>query len=149
MNLSAVGAPHPVSSCLRGEILGMNLHDAGVLRRKFNRLYQAYAQELQAEINDETLETVASIEADDLHRFGRIRDARDKELRDPNDVFIHAEERRRNSPNSARNADSLSQFKPDRPAKNRLLRNLAFKRCSGFRGITFCNEKPGSVGSGG
>ena len=53
------------------------LYDAGVLRRKFNRLYQAYAQELQAEINDETL------------------DARDKELRDPDDVFIHAEERRK------------------------------------------------------
>jgi hypothetical protein len=61
------------------------LHDAGVLQRKFNRLYQAYAQELQAEINDETLDTVSSIEADDRHRFGRIRDARDKELRDPDD----------------------------------------------------------------
>jgi hypothetical protein len=71
------------------------LHDAGVLRRKFNRLYQAYAQELQAEINDETLQTVSSIETDDLNRFGRIRDARDKELRDPDDVFIHAEERRK------------------------------------------------------
>jgi hypothetical protein len=71
------------------------LHDAGVLARKFNRLYQAYAQELQAEINDETLDTVTSIEADDRHRFGRIRDARDKELRDPDDVFIHAEERRK------------------------------------------------------
>src|SRR5205823_13016111 len=71
------------------------LHDAGVLRRKFNRLYQAYAQELQAEINDETLETVSSIETDDRNRFGRIRDPRDKELRDPDDVFIHAEERRK------------------------------------------------------
>ena len=35
------------------------------------------------------------IETDDLNRFGRVRDARDKELRDPDDVFIHAEERRR------------------------------------------------------
>ena len=71
------------------------LHDTGVLKSKFNRLYQAYAQELQAEINDETLETVSSIETDDRNRFGRIRDARDKELRDPDDVFIHAEERRK------------------------------------------------------
>ena len=71
------------------------LHDVGVLPRKFNRLYQAYSQELQAEINDETLETVTSIESDDRNRFGRIRDARDKELRDPDDVFIHAEERRK------------------------------------------------------
>jgi hypothetical protein len=71
------------------------LHDSGVLKPKFNRLYQAYAQELQAEINDEVLGTVSSIETDDLNRFGRIRDARDKELRDPDDVFIHAEERRK------------------------------------------------------
>jgi hypothetical protein len=71
------------------------LHNAGVLRRKFSLLYQAYAQELQAEINDETLETVSSIETDDRNRFGRIRDARDKELRDPDDVFIHAEERKK------------------------------------------------------
>ena len=70
-------------------------HSAGVLRPKFNRLYQAYAQELQAEINDEVLQTVTSIEHDDLNRFGMIRDARDKELRDPDDVFIHAEERRK------------------------------------------------------
>lgn len=70
-------------------------HDAGVLKRKFNRLYQAYAQELQAEINDEVLETVSRIEHDDLNRFGRIRDARDKELRDPDDVFILAEQRRK------------------------------------------------------
>ena len=70
-------------------------HDSGVLKSKFNRLYQAYAQELQAEINDEVLDIVTSIEHDDLNRFGRIRDARDKELRDPDDVFIHAEERRK------------------------------------------------------
>ena len=71
------------------------LHDSGVLASKFNRLYQAYAQELQAEINDEVLQTVTSIEEDDRNRFGRIRNARDKELRDPDDVFIQAEERRK------------------------------------------------------
>jgi hypothetical protein len=71
------------------------LHDAGVLPRKFNRLYQAYAQELQAEINDETWQTVSSIEADDRHRFGRIRDARDKELRDPDDGAPRARKRQK------------------------------------------------------
>lgn len=71
------------------------LHDTGVFKPKFTRLYQAYAQELQAEINDEALETVTSNEAADMFRFGKTRDARDKELRDPDDVFIHAEERRK------------------------------------------------------
>ena len=71
------------------------LEESGVSRPKFTRLHQAFAQELQAEINEEALSTLLNIETDDLNRFGRVRDARDKELRDPDDVFIHAEERRR------------------------------------------------------
>jgi len=54
---------------------------AGVFRTKFARLHQAFAQELQAEINEEVLGILHGIEFDDLYRFGKIRDARDKELR--------------------------------------------------------------------
>lgn len=71
------------------------LQASGVFRPKFTRLHQAFAQELQAEINEEVLDILHGIESDDLNRFGKVRDARDKELRDPDDVFIHAEERRR------------------------------------------------------
>jgi len=71
------------------------LQGTGVFRSKFTRLHQAFAQELQAEINDEVLGILLDIETDDLNRFGRVRDARDKELRDPDDVFIHAKERRK------------------------------------------------------
>jgi len=71
------------------------LQGTGVFRPKFTRLHQAFAQELQAEINEEVLGILLDIETDDLNRFGKIRDARDKQLRDPDDVFIHAEERRR------------------------------------------------------
>ncbi len=85
MNLSFVRI---VGSC--GELKG-----AGVFRSKFTRLHQAFAQELQAEINEEVLDILHGIESDDLYRFGKARDARDKELRDPDDVFIHAEERRK------------------------------------------------------
>jgi hypothetical protein len=71
------------------------LQDTGVFRTKFTRLHQAFAQELQSEINEELLGILHGIESDDLYRFGKVRDARDKELRDPDDVFIHAEERRK------------------------------------------------------
>ena len=71
------------------------LQGTGVFRTKFTRLHQVFAQELQAEINEEVLGILLDIETDDLNRFGRVRDARDKELRDPDDVFIHAEERRK------------------------------------------------------
>ena len=70
------------------------LQEAGVFTAKSIRLFQGYAQELQAEMNQELLETMHSIELDDWGRFGKMRQAEEKRLRDPDDVFIHAEERR-------------------------------------------------------
>jgi hypothetical protein len=70
------------------------LQQAGVFTAKSTRLFQGYAQELQAEMNQELLDTMHSIELDDWGRFGKIRQAEEKRLRDPDDVFIHAEERR-------------------------------------------------------
>jgi hypothetical protein len=71
------------------------LHDAGVLSTHSNRLFQGYAQELQAEINQELLEIMHATELDDWGRFGRIRQAEEKRIQDPDDVFILAEERRK------------------------------------------------------
>jgi hypothetical protein len=70
------------------------LGESRVLPPKFTRLYQSYAQELQAEINWEVIETLDGIESHDMFRFGKVRSAREKELRDPDDVFIEAEARR-------------------------------------------------------
>ena len=61
-----------------------------ILQPKFLRLYQGLAQELQAEINEDLLERLHEIELDDRYRFGKVRLAREKELRDPDDVFFHA-----------------------------------------------------------
>jgi hypothetical protein len=65
------------------------LQEAGIFKPKFSRLYQ----ELQAEINEDSLSILHDVELEDLGRFGKARTAREKELGDPNDVFIHAEER--------------------------------------------------------
>jgi hypothetical protein len=70
------------------------LQEAGVLTAKSTRLFQGYAQELQAEINQELLETMHETELADWGRFGKIRQTREKELHDPDDVFIHARERK-------------------------------------------------------
>jgi len=59
------------------------------------RNFQGFAQELQAEINQELLEILHGTELEDWNRFGKVRQAREKELSDPDDVFIHAEERRK------------------------------------------------------
>lgn len=71
------------------------LGESGILSPKFTRLYQSYAQELQAEINEDVVAIMDEVELRDMHRFGKARIAREKELRDPDDVFIHAEERRK------------------------------------------------------
>jgi hypothetical protein len=71
------------------------LQEAGVFTAKSTRLFQGYAQELQAEMNQELLDTMHQTELDDWGRFGKTRQAEEKRLRDPDDVFIHAEERKR------------------------------------------------------
>ena len=71
------------------------LQEAGIFSQKDTRLYQGLTQELQCEINELILETMHNIEFDDWGRFGKIRKAEEKRLRDPDDVFIQAEDRRR------------------------------------------------------
>ena len=70
------------------------LQEAGIATAKSTRLFQGYAQELQAEINQELLETMHQTELDDWGRFGKVRQLEEKRLRDPDDVFIHARERK-------------------------------------------------------
>ena len=70
------------------------LQEAGIFTAKSTKLFQGYAQELQAEMNQELLDTMHQTELDDWGRFGKIRQVEEKRLRDPDDVFIHARERR-------------------------------------------------------
>jgi hypothetical protein len=82
------------------------LREYGVFTAKFTRLYQSYAQELQAEINQDVVERLDGIESHDMFRFGKVRSAREKELRDPDDVFIQAEERRQELAGQRKNPSS-------------------------------------------
>lgn len=68
------------------------LQEAGIFKPKDMRLYQGYTQELQSEIDELCLETIHKIEFNDWGRFGKIREAEEKRLRDPADVLIQAEE---------------------------------------------------------
>ena len=71
------------------------LQEVGSVTAKSSKLFQGYVpQELQAEINQELLETMHATELEDWGTFGKIRQAEEKRLRDPDDVFIHAQERK-------------------------------------------------------
>jgi hypothetical protein len=71
------------------------LQRTGLFKSKAAKLFPNFALELQAEFNQEFLEDLHQLELDDWSRYGKVRQAREKELRDPDDVFIHAEERRK------------------------------------------------------
>lgn len=59
------------------------------------KMFQASVQEVQAEINDMVLDNQQLNEQEDAYQFDRIRVAREKELRDPGDIILRAEELKR------------------------------------------------------
>ena len=56
------------------------LEETRFFRSRFLRDFQGYAQELQAEMNQELLEILHSAELDDWSRYGKVRQARKKNL---------------------------------------------------------------------
>lgn len=71
------------------------LKKTGVFQSETAKLFPHFALELQAEFNQEFLENLHQLELDDWGRYGKARQKYEKHLRDPDDVFIHAEERRK------------------------------------------------------
>ena len=71
------------------------LQRTGRFKSKAAKLFPSFTLELQAEFNQEFLESLHQLELDDWGRYGKARRRWEKELRDPDDVFIHAEERKK------------------------------------------------------
>jgi hypothetical protein len=71
------------------------LQQTGLFNSKAAKLFPSFALELQAEFNQEFLEDLHQLELDDWGHYGKARDKWEKHLRDPDDVFIHAEARRK------------------------------------------------------
>src|SRR5579859_5855123 len=71
------------------------LQRTGLFKSKAAKLFPSFALELQAEFNQEFLENLHQVELDDWGRYGKARQRWEKHLRDPDDVFIHAKERKK------------------------------------------------------
>ena len=71
------------------------LQQTGLFKSRTAKLFPSFTQELQAEFNQEFLEDLHQLELDDWGRYGKVRQRWEKETRDPDDVFILAEERRK------------------------------------------------------
>src|SRR3954462_10174762 len=59
------------------------LQKTGLFKSKAAKLLPSFTQELQAECNQEFLETLHQLELDDWGRFGRVREKWEKYLRGP------------------------------------------------------------------
>ena len=85
-----------LNSAFAGIVQHLNtLQKTGLFKSKTTKLFPDFTQELQAEINQELLEELHSLELDDWNEYGKAQQRWEKHLRDPDDVFIHAEERRK------------------------------------------------------
>jgi hypothetical protein len=71
------------------------LQKTGLFKSKVAKLFPGFAQELQAEFNQQFLEDLHQLELDDWGEYGKARQRWEKHLRDPDDVFIHAKERKK------------------------------------------------------
>jgi hypothetical protein len=76
-----------------------SLQEAGILSVKNTQLYQGLTQELQSELNGLLLEDMHDIELDEAALFGKISQAREEELRSPDDLILRAKERKQESRN--------------------------------------------------
>ena len=79
------------------------LQRTGLFKSKAAKLFPGFALELQAEFNQEFLEHLHQLELDDWGRYGKVREKYEKHLRDPDDVFIHAKERRKQLAKQSKN----------------------------------------------
>jgi hypothetical protein len=70
------------------------LQQTGLFKSKVAKLFPGFALELQAEFNQEFLESLHQLELDDWGRYGKVRQRWEKEIRDPDDVLLQAEERK-------------------------------------------------------
>jgi hypothetical protein len=59
------------------------LEETGFVKSNAARRYRGFAQELQAEINGELLQTLHTTELHEWRQFGKVRETWEKRLRDP------------------------------------------------------------------
>ena len=71
------------------------LQRTGLFKSKAAKQFPGFALELQAEFNQEFLEDLHQLELDEWGRHGKVRQRWEKQIRDPDDVLLQAEERKK------------------------------------------------------
>src|SRR5215471_2111755 len=93
--LHAYEALQTMNRCFEATLLSLErLEHLGLFRLEFLNAYRVTLEYTRAQANDELIHTLQDLEQEDTARFERMRDEWEKQLRDPDDVFFHAQDRR-------------------------------------------------------
>ena len=93
--LQAYEALQTLNRCFEATLLTLERMDhLGLFRQEFLNAYRITVEYTRAQANDELMQSLQDLEQEDAARFERLHDEWDKQNRDPDDVFFHAQERR-------------------------------------------------------
>lgn len=118
--LDAYEALQTLNRCFEATLLSLErLEHLGLFRLEFLNAYRITLEYTRAQANDELLHTLQDLEQDDTARFGCLHDEREKQLRDPDDVFFHAIERRQEIKEQLRDLQKALQRQHPQKKKQR------------------------------
>ena len=93
--LHAYEALQTLNRCFEATLLSLErLEHLGLFRQEFLHAYRITVEYTRAQANDELMQSLQELEQEDTARFERLHDEWEKQNRDPDDVFFHAQERR-------------------------------------------------------
>src|SRR5215468_7512641 len=93
--LHAYEALQTMNRCFEATLLTLErLEHLGLFRQEFINAYRVTLEYTRAQANDELIQSLQDLEQEDTARFERMHDEWEKQNRDPDDVFFHAQERR-------------------------------------------------------
>ena len=93
--LHAYEALQTLNRCFEATLLSLaRLDSLGLFRQEFLNAYRVTLEYTRAQANDELIHSLQELEQEDTARFERMHDEWERQNRDPDDVFFHAQERR-------------------------------------------------------
>src|SRR5262252_7571251 len=93
--LHAYEALQTLNRCFEATLLSLErLEHLGLFRQEYLNAYRITVEYTRAQANDELMQSLQDVEQKDAARFERRHDEWEKQNRDPDDVFFHAQERR-------------------------------------------------------
>jgi hypothetical protein len=111
--LQAYQALQTMNRCFEATLLSLErLEHLGLFRTKYLNAYRATLEYTRAQANDELMSTLRDFEQRETARLERMQDEWDSQNRDPDDVLLHARERRQEIKEQIRRLQRALKNKP-------------------------------------